>query len=123
MSRASETADDALAATVVATKQTWVTTAGPSLEERGFAERYETRALIGAGGMGEVHLCRDVRVGREVAMKMIQRGFLSDADLRARFVREARVQGQLEHPAIVPVYDMGLTPDGSAYFTMKRIQG
>ncbi len=91
--------------------------------EDGFSARYETHEVLGQGGMGEVHLCRDHRVGREVAMKVVRKDSLELEEVRARFEREARVQGQLEHPAIVPVYDIGLGDDGSAYFTMKRIRG
>jgi serine/threonine-protein kinase len=89
----------------------------------GFAVRYEARASLGEGGMGEVHLCRDARIGREVAMKVIRKGVGSKSDVARRFLREARVQGQLEHPAIVPVYDLGRDPSGTAYFTMKRVRG
>src|SRR6185437_2580174 len=97
--------------------------ADPSLAEHGFAARYATVDALGAGGMGEVVLCRDRRVGREIAMKRIRREWSSDAGVRARFVLEARVQGSLEHPAVVPVYDLGLTAEGEAYFTMKRVRG
>lgn len=55
-------------------------------------------------------------------MKLL-RPHLEASSSRWRFVREARVQGQLEHPSVVPLYDMGLTPDGRLYFTMKRIVG
>ncbi|WP_438014536.1 serine/threonine-protein kinase [Sorangium sp. So ce315] len=85
--------------------------------------RYEVRSLLGVGGMGEVHFCRDRRIGRDVAMKVIRTEHLGDTTLRHRFIREARVQGQLEHPSIVPVYDLGVDPKGSAYFTMKRLRG
>ncbi|WP_437670842.1 serine/threonine-protein kinase [Sorangium sp. So ce131] len=85
--------------------------------------RYEVRSLLGVGGMGEVHFCRDRRIGRDVAMKVIRAEHQGDATLRHRFIREARVQGQLEHPSIVPVYDLGVDPKGSAYFTMKRLRG
>src|SRR5262249_17994332 len=74
------------------------------------------------GGMGRVGLCKDVRIGREVAMKMLRKEAAS-ADARMRFEREARVQGQLEHPAIVPVYDLGVRPDGTPSFTMRRLHG
>ena len=57
--------------------------------------------------MGEVLLCKDLRIGREVALKVIRAEHGARPDLRKRFLREARVQGQLEHPAIVPVYDLG----------------
>jgi eukaryotic-like serine/threonine-protein kinase len=93
------------------------------LDEDGFDERYAHRAVLGVGGMGEVRLCKDLRIGREVAMKVVRPFAASHSEMRARFEREARVQGQLEHPAIVPVYDLGIGPNGAAYFTMKRIRG
>jgi serine/threonine-protein kinase len=98
--------------------------AAPSpLEDHGFDARYDVKTVLGAGGMGEVRLIRDQRIGREVAMKVMHPGYGSRSDARTRFEREARVQGQLEHPAIVPVYDLGVAPDGAAYFTMKRLRG
>jgi serine/threonine-protein kinase len=94
------------------------------LDDDGYATRYTNVARLGEGGMGEVQLCHDGRVGRDVARKVIRGDAHGTAtDARSRFVREARVQGQLEHPAIVPVYDLGLAPDGSTYFTMKRVRG
>lgn len=87
------------------------------------ADRYEMLASLGEGGMGQVSLCRDRAIGREVAMKVVHPSFHSQAEMRARFVREARVQAQLEHPAIVPVYDFGTDSTGSAFFTMKRVRG
>ena len=93
------------------------------LGDEAFDERYLQRAVLGVGGMGEVRLCKDARIGREVAMKVVRPFAASHSEMRARFEREARVQGQLEHPAIVPVYDLGVGPNGSAYFTMKRIRG
>ncbi len=86
------------------------------------APRYQRGNLLGEGGMGQVWLTRDAHIGRRVAMKII-RAETADADTRARFLREARVQGQLEHPAVVPVYDLGVGPDGQAFFTMKRVRG
>lgn len=73
--------------------------------------------------MGEVQLCADHRIGRQVAMKVIRGGQAETEEVRARFLREARVQAQLEHPAIVPVYDLGFNDEGQVYFTMKRIRG
>ena len=87
-----------------------------------FLERYEHRSLLGEGGMGAVDLFRDRAIGREVAIKRIKASAASPVAL-GRFVREARVQGQLEHPAIVPVHDLAETPDGAAFFTMKRVRG
>ncbi|MEO8878045.1 MAG: serine/threonine-protein kinase [Polyangiaceae bacterium] len=92
-------------------------------KDDGFGSRYTTSDLLGEGGMGEVRLAHDARIGRDVAMKVVRPGQGSRSDLRSRFLREARVQGQLEHPAIVPVYDLGARPDGAAFFTMKRVRG
>jgi len=86
-----------------------------------FAQRYARGELLGAGGMGVVQAWRDRATGREVAMKTI-RG-LGEATAALRFAREARVQAQLEHPSIVPVYDVGVDPGGALYFTMKRVRG
>ena len=85
--------------------------------------RYTRRVLLGRGGMGEVHLCADAVIGRDVAMKQIREGVDTNPDAHRRFLREARVQGQLEHPAIVPVYELSQTDDGRTYFTMKRVKG
>jgi eukaryotic-like serine/threonine-protein kinase len=87
----------------------------------GFTERYEGMYTLGRGGMGEVLLVHDHRIGRAVAVKV---GRAEDApESLRRFLREARIQGQLDHPAVVPVYDIGVRPDGAIYFTMKRVRG
>ena len=83
--------------------------------------RYVLRTLLGRGGMGEVWLAHDGRIDRDIAIKLM-RGGAGDTDLVARFLREARVQGRLEHPSVVPVHDM--SPDaGTPYFAMKRLTG
>jgi serine/threonine protein kinase len=87
------------------------------------APRYISRGLLGEGGMGEVRLCEDRRIGREVAMKVVRPGHGSRSAGRPRFLHEARVQGQLEHPSIVPVYDLATNDSGQLYFTMKRVRG
>ncbi len=92
------------------------------LEERGFDARYTPGKTLGRGGMGEVRQCEDRRIGREVAVKVMRGQAAALSDGAARFLREARIQGQLEHPSIVPVYDLGSGP-GGPYFTMKRIRG
>jgi serine/threonine-protein kinase len=85
--------------------------------------RYQIREVLGRGGMGEVRLCRDDAIGREVALKTLLDTRATSAHAERRFLREARVQGQLEHPSIVPVYDLGKTDDGGLYFTMRRVRG
>ncbi|MBN8613113.1 MAG: protein kinase [Deltaproteobacteria bacterium] len=86
--------------------------------------RYERLETLGRGGMGEVELLRDKRIGRDVARKRMHRELESAAGGVAivRFLREATVQGRLEHPSIVPVYDLERTGEGTT-FTMKRIRG
>ena len=86
-------------------------------------DRYVEEGLLGAGGMGEVLSCHDRRLGRTVARKVVRSGEGTGSDTLERFLREARVQGQLEHPSVVPVYDLGLDAAGNPYFTMKRVAG
>ena len=85
--------------------------------------RYSEGAVLGTGGMGKVLLARDARIGRDVAVKVLHADRDKNAQARARFLREAQVQGQLEHPSIVPVYDISRRSDGSTFFTMRRVQG
>jgi tetratricopeptide (TPR) repeat protein len=92
--------------------------------------RYEVVKEIGTGGLGRVLLVRDLATAREVALKELHgeaKGFESDTQQSmtnaARFLREARITAQLEHPGIVPVYEVGRRKDGSLYYTMRRIQG
>ncbi len=88
-----------------------------------FDARYRFEQLLGEGGMGRVALCRDQQIGRQVAMKLLHPRLREVPEGVGRFLREARIQGQLEHPAIVPVYDLGLAPSGDAYFTMQQVRG
>ncbi|HSQ65034.1 MAG TPA: serine/threonine-protein kinase [Polyangiaceae bacterium] len=123
----SPTADvDSLAATLLSDKQGEHRAVAPPPPETVFdaASRYALRRVLGAGGMGEVRLCADAWIGRDVAMKVVKPSSGGSAsETRGRFLREACVQGQLEHPSVVPVYDIGRTPDGETFFTMKRIGG
>ena len=98
------------------------TTALP-LESSSDGTRYEQQQMLGEGGMGKIYLSRDSRIGRDVAMKVLRQRYSNKADTVARFLREARVQGQLEHPSIVPVYDLMRAEDGKICFTMKRVKG
>ena len=83
--------------------------------------RYRTGEVIGRGGMGEVVSARDEQIGRTVAIKRM-RARDTSPELVARFLREARVQGRLEHPAIVPVHE--LHDDGEEpFFVMKQLSG
>jgi serine/threonine-protein kinase len=82
---------------------------------------YELGDVIGRGGMGEVIAAHDRRMGREVALKRMH-GSASPRAI-ARFLREARIQARLDHPAIVPVHELAVDDDGRPYFTMKRLAG
>lgn len=85
-------------------------------------ERYELGEELGRGGMGEVLEARDRQIGREVAIKRMRAASPSEKQI-ARFMREARIQGRLEHPAIVPVHELGRDNDGKPYFAMKKLKG
>jgi serine/threonine-protein kinase len=87
------------------------------------ASRYTEGTELGVGGMGRVLLARDARIGRDVALKALHPARELEPQERARFLREAQVQGQLEHPSIVPVYDIDRRADGTTFFTMRRVRG
>jgi len=82
---------------------------------------YELSELLGRGGMGDVVLARDKEIGRDVAIKQLRKE--ASPDDVARFLREARIQARLEHPAILPVHQIGQDENGQPYFTMKRLTG
>jgi serine/threonine-protein kinase len=85
--------------------------------------RYRRLREHARGGLGEVHVALDVELKREVALKEIQERFADDSDSRMRFVREAEITGQLEHPGVVPVYGLGCYSDGRLFYAMRFIRG
>ncbi|MFQ5845910.1 MAG: serine/threonine-protein kinase, partial [Planctomycetota bacterium] len=86
-------------------------------------EKFLVEMPIGRGGMGEVFLVTDQDLRRQVAMKVLRRDAAIGRDQRLHFIAEAQATSQLEHPGIPPVHDIGLTPEGRLYFTMKLVQG
>ncbi|NLI45709.1 MAG: protein kinase [Acidobacteria bacterium] len=95
-------------------------------------------AELARGGIGRILLVHDRHLGREIVLKELLGEFAVSRDTLSvsgagtagtapltviRFLREARVTGQLEHPSIVPVYELGIRPDGTLYYTMKRVRG
>src|SRR5438552_4218149 len=83
---------------------------------------YEIVSPLGAGGMGEVYRARDVRLGREVAVKVLPANLSSDADRLSRFEQEARAASALNHPNIVTIHDVGR--DGNlSYIAMELVEG
>jgi ABC-type branched-subunit amino acid transport system substrate-binding protein/predicted Ser/Thr protein kinase len=83
---------------------------------------YEVLSCLGSGGMGEVYKARDARLGRSVAIKVLRPNLSSDADLRARFEREARVVSSLNHPHICTLHDIG-HQDGVDFLVMEFLEG
>jgi eukaryotic-like serine/threonine-protein kinase len=84
--------------------------------------RYKIGELLGAGGVGLVTSALDRTIGRTVAVKTLKQGRESEPNTSRRFIDEAHVTAQLEHPNIVPVYDMGWLPDGQPYYTMRIVK-
>jgi len=85
---------------------------------------------VGRGGMGRVLVVFDSHLGREIALKELlgpaslgARGDEAASQAAARFLREARITGQLAHPGVVPVYELGQRDDGKLYYTMKLVRG
>ena len=85
--------------------------------------RFEILGEIGRGGMGIVLEARDPRLRRRVAIKIIRSRAAASTFHLDRFVAEAQITGQLQHPGIIPVHEMGSTADGARFFVMTRVQG
>ena len=84
-------------------------------------ERYELREEIGRGGMGIVYRARDRELGRDVAVKVLHAR--ARPGMAERLRSEARIVAGLEHPGIVPIYDIGHTADGLVAYVMKLVEG
>jgi serine/threonine-protein kinase len=85
--------------------------------------RHELLGEIARGGMGVVLLARDPALGRELALKVLLDRSADHPEIQRRFLEEAQVAGQLQHPGIVPIHELGRFPDGRPFFTMKLIEG
>ncbi|MCX4243380.1 serine/threonine-protein kinase [Paraliomyxa miuraensis] len=111
--------------------------AGPTGKPRAipqrFDDRYELLGELGRGGMGMIQTYLDQQLGRRIALKTLHPQLQLDATAPMgepmessfvdRFIDEARLQAQLEHPSVVPVYELGVDPQQRIYFTMKRVRG
>jgi len=86
-------------------------------------DKYMMAGEVGRGGMGVILNAYDTDIRREVAMKVITGRKSESREFLERFVEEAQVQGQLEHPNICPVHELGVDGDGRIYFTMKMVKG
>ena len=85
--------------------------------------RFAVRKVLGEGGMGRVLEALDPELLRAVAVKLILDPNEVDEHMLSRFVAEAQITAQLDHPNIVPVYEMGVTTDGRIFFVMKKVKG
>jgi serine/threonine protein kinase len=119
----------ALAATAVSTGDSHADTllagggAAPAPAAVTERDRYRLGDTIGKGGMGEVVLAAIGRSERDVAIKRMRSAASRATEDEARFLREAKIQARLDHPAIVPVHELGTDDDGRPYFVMKRLAG
>jgi len=94
-----------------------------AMQPKNPALRYIPLRTHARGGLGEVFVAYDSELGREVALKEIQRRYADDLTSRTRFVLEGEITGGLEHPGIVSVYGLGVYPDGRPYYAMQLIRG
>src|SRR5262245_29106540 len=96
----------------------------PYVMKQIIGSRYARTSFHASGGMGTVWLAQDTQIGRDVALKELRIDETAGAAVANRFVREARITGQLEHPGVVPVYDLGRDPaTGRPYYTMRFVRG
>ncbi len=85
--------------------------------------RFKNLRTHASGGLGRVSVANDIQFKRQVALKEMRSGLTSVESYRRRFMREAEITGQLEHPGIVPVYAMGTHENGDPYYAMRLIRG
>src|SRR5262249_21740082 len=87
------------------------------------AGRYRLLGVIGRGGMGVVYRAYDPDCCRRLAVKVLLERYRGDANLERRFLGEAQLTAQLQHPGVVPVHEIGWLPDGRPFFAMKLVEG
>lgn len=87
------------------------------------AQRYRVEGIIGIGGMGAVFRARHLALGKTFALKILHRMYTRDADIVARFMREARAATQTGHPNIIDIIDIGTTDAEDVYFVMELLEG
>ncbi len=118
--------DDLLASATVSLLPAGALASPPDSEPGAAAStrsRYRILRLHARGGLGEILTARDEDLHREVALKRLQPRLAGAAESRGRFLREAEITSQLEHPGVVPVYGLGQAADGSPVYAMRFIRG
>ncbi|MGI9470924.1 MAG: serine/threonine-protein kinase [Rubripirellula sp.] len=95
----------------------------PEVPESKADDRYRIDGEIARGGMGVVLRGRDIDLGRDLAIKVLLDSHSGDPEVIARFIEEAQVSGQLQHPGIAPVYELGQFSDGRPFISMKLVKG
>jgi serine/threonine-protein kinase len=95
----------------------------PPAQPTGTAGRHLLFGEIGRGGVGVVLQGRDPDLERPLAIKALREEHRHNPDLARRFVEEAKITGQLQHPGVPPVHELGRLPDGRPYFAMKLVKG
>src|SRR3954447_1315379 len=94
----------------------------PAMNRHLGGERYELEDRLGHGGMATVYSARDLKLDRQVAIKLLADNFAGDDEVRKRFSREARLAAKLDHPNIVQVFDVG-EDDGRPFIVMEQVEG
>ena len=89
----------------------------------GRPSRYQLVGELARGGMGAIFQGRDLELGRDLAVKVIREEHRDRPEMVRRFVEEAQIGGQLQHPGIVPVHELGRLPDGRVFIAMKLVRG
>lgn len=101
------------------------TSSKPSNDYNLISDRYDLRGIIGHGGVGRVFLSYDRNLEREVAIKElnIDKSSIGYNNTLKKFINEARVTGRLEHPSVVPVYEVATNSEGNFFYVMKYVRG
>ncbi|PCJ56933.1 MAG: hypothetical protein COA79_17495 [Planctomycetota bacterium] len=124
--------DDELDATIKSSDKAPSVSSGFSAKSRVLKHRnevtdtmpdYELIKILGEGGMGIVYKAKQISVDREIAIKMIKEKYKSSEQIRNKFLVEAAVTGDLDHPNIVPIHELGADNAGQLFFSMKMVQG
>jgi serine/threonine-protein kinase len=96
---------------------------GPDTSPEALPDRYASEGMVAQGGMGAILRVYDKKLGRALALKVLHAQFRDQSDMVQRFLDEAHIAGQLQHPGIAPIHDLGHLADGRPYFAMKLVKG